>query len=181
MTTKKWPAAKTAEFLDISERHLHRLVAEGILPAAGAGGFDALAVVRAFLLHVKSDAEGRQARAALAKAQTLHRTVKTKSALGELVTLAELQSLSDDLWSGVWSAWTLAAAYFYEHIGYLPGVDADDQLRVAGHCDQAGKAQLIHLRDTWAARLRGERVRLRDDDRINALLGSIAEDDHVAQ
>lgn len=75
MTTSKTGSSKksTALHLDISVRHLNRLIAEGTLPPMPGGGFDLNEVRPLFIRHLRKIAAGREgaglaeARASLAR------------------------------------------------------------------------------------------------------------------
>jgi hypothetical protein len=56
----------------------------------------------------------------------------------------------------------------------LPGVESRERLRISNICDQTGKAELIALRERWEAKLRGEELALQDQDRIDALIGTLS-------
>jgi hypothetical protein len=173
MTKRAWSATETAAALGISDRHLRRLIGEHVL-APGKAGFDPIPTLQAFIRHLQRDSEAKRARAALAEVEAKRKALQLRRQLGQLVTLDELRDLAGELWSGIWSAWQISAATFYAHVGMVPGVDSRERLRISNICDQTGKAELIALRERWEAKLRGEKLSLQDQDRIDALIGTLS-------
>lgn len=171
----KWTQTEAAEHLHISTRQVRNLVTEGVLVPRADGSFDPLSAALAYLGHTQKDAAGKAARTALAQVETRRKELQVRRHLGQLVTLDELGRLSEDLWAGVWNAWNLATANFHAQVSHLRGISEADVRRIAGSCDQLGKGELVALRERWAAKLRGERVALHDDRRIEALLAQLAD------
>jgi hypothetical protein len=179
MTRKRWSPTEAAHALSISDRHLRRLVSEGVLTPDKAGGFDPIPTLQAYLRHVTKDADGKAARTALARVETIRKRLLTRRQVGEMITREELTEFATDIWVRTLGAWNAAAAHLFHALTGV--VDQREQYRIASLADDAGKSEINRLRDDLEARLKGLRRDLRDDDRIERLLVELAtnaEGDH---
>ena len=173
MTKRAWTPTETAAALGISDRHVRRLVSEHVL-TPGKAGFDPIPTLQAYLKHVTKDGEGRRARTELAQVETMRKRLLTRRHLGDMLTAKERATLDDALFEGTWSAWQLAAATFFAELGAIVGLDHRERLRIANVADQAGKAELIRFRDSWRDQQKDVRAYLRDEERIERLVGELS-------
>src|SRR5262245_19808097 len=76
-------ADEMAELLQVSERQLRRLTADGVLPVE-ADGYDVFQTVKRYLRNLKHDTEGPESRAALARQETRRKMAQTAQMTREL-------------------------------------------------------------------------------------------------
>lgn len=82
-----------SELLGLSERHLDRLIAAGVLPPRTAKGFALKGAIRGYVSFLKSNSGGvATERARLLKFQADLTELKLRERTGELVELAEVES-----------------------------------------------------------------------------------------
>ena len=105
MRKKRWGAPEIAELCGVSERHIHRLVGQGVLPGAGPDGFDPVAVAGAFIRHIGKDGESRQARVELAKVEAARKRLQLRRHLGHLFSPDEFVQASDRQFELQWEGW----------------------------------------------------------------------------
>lgn len=170
MATKRRSTTEIASFLGITERHVRRLVVDGVLADDG-DGFDLLDTAKRYIAYVSKDYEGRKARAESARVEAMARRLKIEQHLGRLISTKELRGLGDELWSGVWQTWNLVASHLFHG---LAGTDDHERLRVVGAIDQTAKAELHLLRERFAERLKGVKVELEDAERIEREMARLA-------
>lgn len=171
MATKRRSTTEIASFLGITERHVRRLVVDGVLADDG-GGFDLLDTAKRYIAYVSKDHEGRKARAESARVEAMARRLKIEQHLGRLISTKELRGLGDELWGGVLQVWNLCASHLYH--GLSGHIDERERLRVVGEIDQTAKAELHLLRERFAERLKGAKVELEDAGRIEREMARLA-------
>jgi hypothetical protein len=172
MATKTWSQSEAAEALRISTRHVRNLTSDGVLPVRRDGRYDPLPTALAYLAHTQKDAAGKQARTELAQVEAARKRLLMRKHLGQLLTMDEHAELDTELWAAHWQVNTLCGAYYYHALSGV--VDPQTQLRIAGEAEALSKAELVQLRDRWAAKLKDRRVSLHDGDRIDRLLTELA-------
>ena len=160
-----------AGVLLLSERRVRTLSTEGVIPRRDDGMYDELDVLRAYVRHVQHDVEGRRQRAESARVEAMARRLKVEQSLGRMISTKELRELGTDLWAGVWQTWNLVASHLFHS---LHDLEETERLRLVGELDQTAKAELHLLRERFAQRLKGVKVELEDQGRIEREMARLA-------
>lgn len=171
------PAVEMAALLQLSDRHLRRLSADGILPAADRG-YDVVATLVAYLRHAKRDSEGRQARTELAKVESARKRLQLRRQLGHFFTPDEFIAASDRQFELQWHGWMRGGVHLHRELMLV--LPSSEALRVAHTVDAGVKAWLIEARDAWRKRWLELRDAARDRERVDGLLRELtapADDD----
>ena len=176
MTKKRWTPTEAARELGITDRHLRRLAADGVVVDKG-GGFDPLPTLQGYLRHVTKDQAGRQARTELAQVETIRKKLLTRRQLGETMTHHEVREfVSQEIWVRHLSAWSKGCSYLYYVMRET--FDGDDKRArvVTSQVADAVQHELNRLRDDLEQKLRDLRRDLRDDRRIDQLMNELSGD-----
>lgn len=103
-------AAQIAQLLVLSERQVYELARKGVLPRDGRGKYNLGECLRAYILHMREVASGRQGdgklsladeRARLARLQADHQALKNDELRGALVKADEVERASVAIHSNV--------------------------------------------------------------------------------
>ena len=178
MALKRVSQQELAAALHVSDRTVRTLESSGVLPEPKEGLYDVQACLLAYVKHRAHDYEGRAARLESLAVQTLHHKMKMKKAMGALISAGELEDLALELWAGVWQVWGLCASHAYHALHAIP---QRERLVLMGNLDNTAKAELHALREAFERRLRGERVALADEGRLERLMTELAAGDEASR